>query len=92
MLTLMQLQLGPKCPALPCAGLPPEEWLPSMAKAVQLSVLHSGGMLEPFYQLHAQRLKLLLFNAAPTVTCLTAIARQAVQPRVPQQPYRASRG
>ena len=51
-------------------------WLPTMAKAEQLSVLHSGGMLEPFYQLHAQRLKLLLFNEAPNLACLTTIARQ----------------
>ena len=47
-----------------------------MARAVQLSVLHSGGMLEPFYQLHAQRLKLLLSNKAPNLACLTTIARQ----------------
>lgn len=78
MVLLRPLQCIPECPAPPCSGLPPEQWLPSMAKAVQLSILHTGGMLEPFYQLHTQRLKLLLFNEAPTVLCLTTIARQVV--------------
>ena len=72
----LKLRWDPECPALPCTGLPPALWLPTMARAVQLSVLHSGGMLEPFYQLHAQRLKLLLSNEAPNLACLTTIARQ----------------
>ena len=78
MMSFMPLQQGPECPAPPCSGLPPEQWLPSMAKAVQLSMLHTGGMLEPFYQLHAQRLKLLIFDEAPAMTCLTTIGRQVV--------------
>ncbi len=42
------------------AGDAPEMWLLSMARAVRLSVLHAGGMVEAFYQLHSQRLKFLL--------------------------------
>ena len=75
-ITQAKLKRGPECPALPCTALPPALWLPTMARAVQLSVLHAGGMLEPFYQLHAQRLKLLLSNEAPNLACLTTIARQ----------------
>lgn len=56
------------------AGAPPELCLPSMAKAVHLSGLHSGGMVEPFYQLHSQRLKLLL-KQWPTTALLKTTAR-----------------
>jgi len=45
-----------------------------MARAVYLSVLHVGGMVEPFYQLHNQRLKMLL-KRSPTLTELKTIAR-----------------
>ena len=45
-----------------------------MAKAVHLSVLHVGGLVEPFYQLHSQRLKILL-KGQPAMEELQAIAR-----------------
>lgn len=45
-----------------------------MAKAVHLSVLHVGGLVEPFYQLHSQRLKLLL-KAQPTLAEVQAVSR-----------------
>ena len=56
------------------AGAAPEGWLSCMAKAVHLSVLHVGGLVEPFYQLHSQRLKLLL-KAQPTLAELQAVSR-----------------
>lgn len=36
------------------------EYLPSMARACRCAALHTEGVLEPFYRLHATRLKLLL--------------------------------
>ena len=56
------------------AGDPPETWLLSMARAVRLSVLHAGGMVEAFYQLHSQRLKLLLRDQT-NLALLKAVAR-----------------
>ena len=40
-------------------GAPPTEYLRRFAAASHLASLHAGGLLEPLYQLHACRLKLL---------------------------------
>ena len=53
---------------------PPETWLLSMARAVRLSLLHAGGMVEAFYQLHSQRLKLLLRDQT-NLALLKTVAR-----------------
>ena len=45
-----------------------------MARAVRLSVLHAGGMVEAFYQLHSQRLKLLLGDRT-NLALLKTVAR-----------------
>jgi len=45
-------------------GAPPAEYLRRFAAASHLASLHAGGLLEPLYQLHACRLKLL--DALPT--------------------------
>ena len=40
--------------------MPAGEFLPALARACRCAALHTDGVLEPLYRLHATRLKLLL--------------------------------
>uniref|UniRef100_A0A061REY4 Calcineurin-binding protein cabin-1 n=2 Tax=Tetraselmis sp. GSL018 TaxID=582737 RepID=A0A061REY4_9CHLO len=55
-------------------GAPPSSYLPQMARACHLAKVHSGGLLEPIYRLHASRLKLITENAVDA-DALKACAR-----------------
>lgn len=50
------------------------EYLPTLARACNLASVHNGGVLEPLYQLHAARLKLLLrpgtLDSTETLSCI----------------------
>jgi hypothetical protein len=54
---------------------PPEQYLPDLARACALALVHAGGLVEPIYRLHATRIKLLHQPQALTPAALTFLAR-----------------
>mmetsp|Transcript_16588 Transcript_16588/g.46306 ORF Transcript_16588/g.46306 Transcript_16588/m.46306 type:complete len:1287 (-) Transcript_16588:221-4081(-) len=67
-------------------GEPPERYLRLMAQSCHLATVHSGGILEPLYRLHASRMKLLLqepcspsWLAAAASFCFLPSTRLALQ-------------